>query len=167
FGWTAWLGGIALALGVASFATGTILELRQAEAVEATVEQMYSEAFPDAPEPDNPIAALRTAVKEANERADFLGVYPGNLSALDILSEISRLIPQNLEIVFEDVSIDRQTIRMKCYVKKFESADRLGVELAKFPPFERAQIGSIENDAKRGGKRFTVTISLATMEDSA
>ncbi len=167
FGWTAWLGGIALALGIASFATGTLLELLQAEAVEATVDQMYREAFPDAPQPDNPIAALRTAVKQSNERADFLGVYPGNLSALDILSEISRHIPQNLDIVFEDVSIDRQTIRMKCYVKKFESADRLGVELAKFPPFARAQIGSIENDAKRGGKRFTVTISLAAMEDSA
>jgi general secretion pathway protein L len=167
FGWTAWLGGIALILGIANFATGTLLEMRQAEAVEATVDRMYSEAFPDAPETDNPIAALRTAVKQSNERADFLGVYPGNLSALDILSEISRHIPQDLDIVFEDVSIDRQTVRMKCYVKKFESVDRLGVELAKFPPFARAQVGSIENDAKRGGKRFTVTISLAAMEDSA
>jgi len=167
FGWTAWLGGIALALGIASFATGTVLEMRQADAVEATVDQMYSEAFPDAPAPDNPIAALRTAVKESNERADFLGVYPGNLSALDILSEISRHIPADLDIVFEDVNIDRQTVRMKCYVKKFESVDRLAAELAKFSPFERAQIGSIENDAKRGGKRFTVTISLAPLKDSA
>jgi len=167
FGSTAWLGGIALALGIANFATGTILELRQADAVEATVDQMYREAFPDGPDPDNPIAALRTAVKQSNERADFLGVYPGNLSALDILSEISRAIPKDLDIVFEDVNIDRQTVRMKCYVKKFESADRLGVELAKFPPFARAQIGSIENDAKRGGKSFTVTISLTAMEDSA
>jgi general secretion pathway protein L len=166
FGWTAWLGGIALILGIASFATGTLLEMRQADTVEATVDQMYSEAFPDSPAPDNPIAALRTAVEESNERADFLGVYPGNLSALDILSEISRHIPQDLDIVFEDVNIDRQTVRLKCYVKKFESADRLGVELAKFPAFARAQIGSIENDAKRGGKRFTVTISLAALEDS-
>ena len=40
-------------------------------------------------------------------------------------------------------------------------ADRLGAELAKFPPFARAQIGAIENDPKRVGKRFSVTITLA------
>jgi general secretion pathway protein L len=167
FGWTAVLGGVALAIAIMNFATGTVLEMRQAETVEATVDRLYSEAFPGAPATDNPIAALRTAVKESNDRAEFLGVYPGNLSALDILSEISRHIPKDLDIVFEDVNIDRQTIRMKVYAKKFESADRLGAELTKFPPFARAQIGSIENDSKRGGKRFTVTISLAQAEDAA
>jgi hypothetical protein len=56
---------------------------------------------------------------------------------------------------------------MKVYAKKFESADRLGAELAKFSPFARAQIGSIENDPKRGGKRFNVTITLATLGEPA
>jgi general secretion pathway protein L len=160
FGWTAILAGIAVVLAIASFAVSTVLELRRADSIEDTVAKLYSDAFPGQPVPGNPIAALRQAVREANDRADFLGVYPGNLSALDLLNEISRHIPENLDVVFEDLSIDRQTIRMSVYAKKFESADRLGAELAKFPPFARAQIGSIENDPKRRGKRFRVTISL-------
>jgi hypothetical protein len=84
-----------------------------------------------------------------------------------VLTEISRHIPADLELVFEELMIDRQTIRMKVFAKKFESADRLGAELAKFPPFARAQIGAIENVPKRDGKRFTVTITLATEEERA
>jgi len=167
FGWTAVLGGIALVLATASFVTSTTLDLRRAEAVEATSDQLYREAFPGKPVPANAIMTLRQALRDANNRAEFLGVYPGNLSALDVLSEISRHIPEDLDIVFEELVIDRQTIRMKVYAKKFESADRLGAELAKFSPFARAQIGSIENDPKRGGKRFNVTITLATLGEPA
>ena len=167
FGWTALLTGATLAIAIVSFATSTVLELRRAETVEATVDRLYGEAFPDEPVPDNAIVSLRQALDGANDRAEFLGVYPGNLSALDVLSEISRRIPENLDIVFEELSIDRQIIRMKVYAKKFESADRLGAELAKFAPFASAQIGSIEKDSKRGGKRFSVTISLTKPEESA
>jgi type II secretory pathway component PulL len=167
FGWTAFLAGVTLVIAIVSFATSTVLELRQAEAVEATVDRLYSEAFPGQPVPDNAIVTLRQALADANDRAEFLGVYPGNLSALDVLGEISRRIPEDLDIVFEELSIDRQIIRMKVYATKFESADRLGAELAKFAPFASAQIGSIEKDPKRGGKRFSVTISLAKPEESA
>jgi type II secretory pathway component PulL len=167
FGWTAVLMGVTLVLAIVSFATSTALELRRAEAIEASVDRIYGEAFPDESVPDDAIATLRRAVYDANDRAEFLGVYPGNLSALDLLSEISRRIPEDLDIVFEELSIDRQTIRMKVYAQKFESADRLGAELANFAPFARAQIGAIEKDPKRGGKRFSVTISLARPEASA
>jgi hypothetical protein len=165
FGSTAILAAATLALAVLGFATSTVLDVRRADAIEATVDQLYSEAFPGQPVPDNAIASLRQALSDANDRAEFLGVYPGNLSALDVLTEISKRIPEDLDIVFDELSIDHQMVRMKVYSKTFESADRLGAELAKFAPFARAQIGSIENDPKRGGKRFTVTISLTRPEE--
>jgi len=164
---TAILAGVTLLLACLSFATSTFLELRRAEQVESEIERIYGSAFPDSPVPDNAIGSLRKALTEANQRAEFLGLYPGNLSALDILSEISKHIPQNLDVVFEELNISRQTIRMRVFAKKFESADRLGAELAKFAPFVRTQIGSIENDPKRNGKRFTVTITLAEPDGAA
>jgi general secretion pathway protein L len=167
FGATASFGLAAAVLAVAGFAISTVLDGRRADQVEATIERIYTEAFPGSAMPDDTIETLRQAVRDANNRAEFLGVYPGNLSALDLLSEISHRIPPDLDIVFEELTIDRQMIRMKVFAKKFESADRLGAELAKFAPFARAQIGSIENDPKRDGKRFTVTITLAPPGDSA
>ena len=110
---------------------------------------------------------MREAVRDASARAEFLGVYRGNLSALDLLTEISRRVPSDLEIVFEELNIDRQIVRMRVYAKSFEAADRLGAELAKFRPFAQARIGAIETDKKSGGKRFNVTISLAPTEERA
>jgi len=167
FGSTAILAGVTFFLAFLSFATSTYLDLRRADEVEAAIDQIYEVSFPGSEAPENAIAALRRAVGEANERAEFLGVYPGNLSALDVLSEISKHIPKNLDVVFEELNISRQSVRIRVFAKTFESADRLGAELAKYGPFVRTQIGSIENDPKRNGKRFTVTITLAPPEDAA
>ncbi len=162
---TATLAAVALALAMASFVTSTVLEGRRAAALEREVAQLYSEAFPGEPAPPNALSALREALRSAHQRAEFLGVYGGNHSALDLLTEISKRVPDDLEVVFEELSIDRQTIRMRVHADSFEAADRLGAELARFAPFAQARIGAIETDRRRGGKNFNVTISLASPED--
>jgi type IV pilus assembly protein PilM len=158
---TLWLAAAAALLALISFATGTVLEARRASAVEAQAARLWTEAFPSKPDPANLLAAMRDEVASAGERAEFLGVYAGNLSALDVLTEISKRVPPGLDVVFEELAIDKQMVRMRVQAKSFEASDRLGQELAKFAPFARARIGSIETDSKTGAKRFTVTISLA------
>lgn len=165
FGSTGVMAAIVAFLALLSFGTGSILEARRASQVEAQVAALYSEAFPGEPVPDNPLAAMREALRDANQRAEFLGVYRGNLSALDLLAEISRRIPADLDLVFEELSIDRQTVRIRVYSKSFEAADRLGAELAKFAPFAQARLGAIETEKRTGAKKFNVTISLAPPEE--
>ena len=164
---TAVLAAVSLGLALLSFGIGTWLDSRRAAALEREVARLYAEAFPGRPVPTSPLSALRSEVETANERADFLGVYRGNLSALDVLTEISSHVPKDLDVVLEELSIDRQTIRMRVYGKSFEAADRLRAELAKFPPFHQVRVGAIETDRKRGGKRFNVTIGLAEPKERA
>jgi general secretion pathway protein L len=162
---TGWLAAAAAALALVSFGTSAVLGSRQAAAIEAQVARLYSEAFPNQPVPSNTAGALRRQVLEAQERADFLGVYRGNLSALDLLGQLSTLVPLDLDIGLEELTIDPQTLRMRVQAKSFQAADRIGLEIAKFGPFERARIGAIETDARTGGKRFNVTISLKDPEE--
>ena len=150
----------ALILGTASFATSTYMASRRADQLEAEIGQLYSSAIPGSAATQTPLKALREAVDSANQRAEFLGVYPGNLLALDLLTEVSKLVPPDLEILLEELSIDRQTLRMRVRSQSFEAADRLGAELAAFAPFADARIGAIETDKKSGAKRFNVTISM-------
>jgi general secretion pathway protein L len=163
--WPATLAAIALFLGFVSIATATVLEGMRAGQVETRIERLYTQVLPGDSLPPDALATMRKDVQSASERADFLGVYRGNLSALDLLTKISQLVPEDLEVVFEELSIDRQVIRIRVYGEDFQSADRLVTSLAKFEPFARAHIGAIETDPKRGGKRFNVTISLAHSED--
>lgn len=164
---TAVLAVLALLLAITSFATATWVESRRAAALEAQVAALYHDAFPKQPVPANPVAAIREEVRAAHERAEFLGVYRGNLSALDLLTELSRYIPADLEVSFEELTIDRQNIRMRVYAESFESTDRIRSELAKFPAFRDARIGTAETDPKTGKKRFSVTISLASDPEDA
>lgn len=165
FGTTGVLAAIVVALAVTSFATSAMLEAGRAGNVEGKVAALYGDVFPGQSVPDNPVASLREAVRDANERAEFLGVYRGNLSALDLLSKISERIPADLDVTFQELSIDRQTIRIEAYATSFEAAERLGAELGKFGPFGQARIGAIETDKRSGRKKFNVTISLASPEE--
>jgi len=156
----------ALILGVASFTTSTLMESRRAAQLEAEIARLYSEAVPGSAASGSPVRALREAVDSANRRAQFLGVYRGNLSALDLLTEVSKLVPKDLDILLEELSIDRQTLRMRVRSQSFEAADRLGEQLATFAPFTDARIGAIETDKKTNAKRFSVTISIGAEVDA-
>ena len=113
------------------------------------------------------VAAMRTAVRSAQERADALGVYRGNLSALDLLTEISARVPADLEVVFEELAIDRQVVRVRGFTKSFEAVDRLRAELAKFAPFGQIQVSEVKEETRRGGKSFSLTISLGRPGEEA
>jgi len=159
--WTARLAGLALVLGAVVVGSSIVIESRRADALEGELRTLYTQTFPGHNPPAQVGAAMREAVRSAHERADALGVYRGNLSALDLLTEISARVPQNLEVVFEELSIDRQVVHIRGYSKSFEGVDRLRAELSKFEPFSQIQVSEIQSDEKHGGKSFSVTISMA------
>ena len=160
FGSTFVMLGIVLVLGIASALSGALLESGTARRSEKQVAALWTSVFPDQPVPENPVAAMREAVAAAHARAEFLGVYRGNRSALDLLGEISRRVPPDLDVIFEELSIARGTIRIRAFTKSFEAAERLGAELAKFEPFSKVQVGAIETDRRSDVKKFNVTIGL-------
>ena len=81
-------------LGLTSFVTSLVLESSRANALERQAMHLFSEAIPDGGTPENPVPALSRALQDAKDRADFLGLYGTNLSAIDLLAELSREIPR-------------------------------------------------------------------------
>ena len=108
------------------------------------------------------MTALGSELRAAQDRADFLGLYSGNRSALELLAELSRAIPNDLAIRVTEINIDRNLIRLDVDAEGFEAADRLTTVLSKTPPFEAAKVaGSVKTDRKTGGVSFNVSIPLA------
>jgi general secretion pathway protein L len=158
---TAVLAGIAAVLGCATFATSVSLESQRAARLESESAQLYSEAFPDRSLPANPVTAMSQALRESQERADFLGVYGTNLSALDLLAELSRRVPSDLRVRFDEISIDGRVIKIKVLGESYEAADRLKSVLAQSPPFTAAKVaGEVKSQRRGKGKTFNLTISL-------
>jgi len=158
---TAVLAGVAALLGCTWIASSVVLDSRRASQLEGRAEQLYSEAFPNQPVPENPVSAMSQAGRKARDLADFLGVYGGNLSALDLLGEISRRVPGDLDVQFEQVSIDPNLIRIKAFSSSIADVERLKTELAKFEVFKEVEIsGEIGHDRKRDVKKFDLNIQL-------
>ncbi len=164
--WTGWLAGLAAGLALASVLTTAALEARRADELEKGAVSLYQQAFPGRPVPGNLMAGMQEAVREAQARADTLGVYRGNLSALDVLTEISRHVPEDLDVAFEELSIDRQVVQVKGHSPSFGAVDRLQKELQRYEPFSDISIGDITSDARRGGQTFSVRISLSVGGES-
>lgn len=159
---TAALAGALLMLLILSTTTTIFLQHRRADRYREAAAQLYLEAFPDQSSPPaNPVAALGSDLRAAQERADFLGIYGGNRSALELLAELSRTIPPELDVRITEVQIDRNLIRLDVEAGGYESVDRLTAVLAGSLPFQSAKVaGSIKTDRQTGGVRFDVSIPL-------
>jgi general secretion pathway protein L len=158
---TAVVAGLAALLALASAATRIALAHRRGDAVERQSLALYQQAFPGGASPPSVVGAMQKAVSEAQSRADTLGVYRGNLSALDVLTEISARIPADLDVAFEELAIDGNVVQIKGHTPAFGSVDRLRRELAGYEPFSSISVGDITSDARRGGQSFSMRISLA------
>jgi type II secretion system protein L len=158
---TAVLAAIALVLALGVGAGRIAVQSRRAAALEAQLAQIWNEAQPGRPVPANVSKSLEQALRDAQQRADFLGIYGGNLSALDVLTQISKRVPKDLSIILEELSIDGQVVRFRGHTPSFAAVDQLKTALAAFPHFGEIRVSEIQADATRGGNTFSVTIGLA------
>jgi len=166
---TAVLAGTLILLLVASAATTIFVQHRRADRYRAAAERLYAEAFPGRDTmPPNPVAAMGQELRAAQDRADFLGLYGGNRSALELLAELSRAIPPDLEVRITEVQIDRNVIRLDVEAGGYEAVDRLTAVLSGSVPFRSATVaGSIKTDRQTGGVSFDVNIPMPTAGEEA
>ena len=69
-------------------------------------------------------------------------------------------MPKNLDVIFEEMSIDGQVVRFRAHTESFAAVDQLKAALAAFPHFGEIRVAEIQADAARGGNNFSVTIGL-------
>jgi Tfp pilus assembly protein PilN len=104
---------------------------------------------------------MAKAVNTYEQRAEFLGVYRGNLSALDLLSEVSKRIAPDAGVNFETLQINRNAINVRGISRDFEGVDRIQTALKEFELFQQITVSDIKEASSGGGKRFNLTIQLA------
>ncbi len=166
---TAILAGALVGLALLSAITTIVLEGRRESRYERAAAALYLDAFPDRDRaPDNVTAALGAELRAAQQRADFLGLYGGDRSALALLAELSRVIPKDLEVRINEINIDRNAIRLDVAAEGYEAADRLTSVLSATEVFQGARVaGSVKTDRRTGGVSFDVSIPLQAEEDAA
>lgn len=164
---TAILAAALVALLLASSIMTIGLQSARQSGQEKAAARLYQEAFPNVGRvPDNPSAEMGRQLRDAEARADFLGLYSGDRSALELLAELSQTIPIDLDVRVTEVNIDRNVIRLDVDADGFEDADRLTQVLSATTPFAGARVaGSVKTDRRSGGVSFNVSIPLQSSGD--
>ena len=96
-----------------------------------------------------------------------IGAGNGYRQILDLLTEISREIPGELSIVFEELAIDGQVVRVRGHTPSFAAVDQLRAALQDERHFGEIRVSEIQADPKRGGNTFNLTIRLRNGEGDA
>jgi len=150
------------ALLVLWFVIALGLNLFRAHRVESAIAERIERIFPGGTVPaGDPVDAMAKAVNTYEQRAEFLGVYRGNLSALDLLSEVSKRIEPDAGVNFETLQINRNAINVRGISRDFEGVDRIQTALKEFELFQQITVSDIKEASSGGGKRFNLTIQLA------
>jgi general secretion pathway protein L len=150
---------VLILLGVANVVINTMKNRSIAAQLDHRIEGVFRETRPDVKRIVDPLAQMRFSLDEMRRRSTALGLYGGNVTALDILREISTREPANLDVTLNLLSIDEERIRLHGSTRSFELVDRLESELEKVPFFSQVNIGDVKAE-RDGGKSFNVTIIM-------
>ncbi|HXZ86204.1 MAG TPA: hypothetical protein VEI82_12015, partial [Myxococcota bacterium] len=147
-----------------SAATRAVFAAHRASQLRGQVASILEQTFPGTAPGADPLKTFEAKAAETRALAAHLGVTGKGLSVLEVLRQISALTPQSLDVSFDELSIERQSVSARGHSSDFVSADQLKAELSKFEGFQHVLVTDVKTDPRRGGKTFTVSIRLGEEE---
>lgn len=135
-----------------------IMEKKRYENKEEQIQALLNTTFPEVGKvnPGDEIYEMENALKQMREN---YGYYRGfaSLSVLDILREISRIIPPEIKVQVVELDINQERIRFKGRTDSYSSVDRVKNSFQKSNYFQADKIREGDTKTKMvGGKLVTV-----------
>ncbi|MEW6441488.1 MAG: pilus assembly protein PilM [bacterium] len=157
--------GILLLLMVFKFGFQYHLRSQEYDRVTAQIDQMALEIFPDLQ--SLPAGAQRTSAMNARLETEkreanlFSPLAPGALSALDVLLEITKAVPQEVKIDVREFALDGDKIRIEAETDSYNSAELIKQNLLGSGMFVSADIPDIKDSLNQSTVKFNMTLQLA------
>lgn len=150
FKWAAILAGIILSLAIVNQLLDYGLKTRRLNNIKNQISLTFKKNFPGPGVMVDPVQQLRTKLDE-NRNTFGLDGGSSKLSVLDILKEISSLVPPSLNIVISNLSYEDKTVAIRGEAKRMDDITALKYELLKSGYFKDVKMGSTSL-VKDGGK---------------
>ncbi|OGP82090.1 MAG: hypothetical protein A2Y95_04910 [Deltaproteobacteria bacterium RBG_13_65_10] len=153
------IAGALMFLLLANVITMIVRNRHDVAGLDSRIEAIFRETRPEVTRIVDPLAQMKTGLQDVQRRAQALGLYGGNVTALDVLREISARVPKDVDVTVSDLSIDENHIRIHGSTGSFELVDKLKEDLQKISFFTEVNVAEVKSDAN-GGKTFNLTITV-------
>lgn len=127
----------------------------------AQMNAMYHQTFPGGPEKvDRPYLFMQSKMREMDGTEVALPLFSGRKRILDILTDISARIPDDLSLHVSRLVIDPEGVQLKGTTDAFNNVDVIKNRLAASGRYAEVKIVSATADKKKGTVRFEIHLRL-------
>jgi type II secretion system protein L len=124
--------------------------------LEAEVRKVFTATFPDVQRIVDPLQQMRVKLDELKKDATFSGEASRPVMAIDILNDISRYIPEQIDVVLSSVIVGVDSVLISGDTGGFDAVDDVKSSLENAVLFKSVSITSTNKD--RGGTRVRFKI---------
>jgi general secretion pathway protein L len=157
--WAAVIAGTILLLAAVNQVLDFTIKTRRLDSIKNQISFIFKKDFPEAPNMVDPVPQLKTKLAENKKTFDF---YKGDseTTVLNILKEISGLIPSSLDIVIYNMSYENNVILIKGEAKNVDDISAVKNELLKSRHFKEVTMGSTSLAKDSGKVNFDLRIEV-------
>lgn len=162
---------LAVAIAVVSLA-GLFLRLSHLETKYAQIKdemrEILQHTLPEEKNIVNPLAQLEQKLQLSQKDYALLGLIPGaGVEPLDVLYAITTSIPPEVDINIDNMLITTESVRLTGISQSFESVYNWQRLLQETLQFSTVAVKDIRKEPDSGLVHFTISMSLATLEQDA
>ena len=150
----------ALIIGIAFQAYDYRKMARQRDRLVAETEQIYVDTLGGAKPATDPLSALKARITEIDESVVAGIVDHPEITAVSILSDISKRLPPTVRVSFDRLSFDREKVRISGTTDTYNDVDRIRRSLDTSVLYSGVSIDSAGNAGSGQGVKFALTLLL-------
>ena len=133
----------------------------RAAALLAEMNDIYHQVFPGGPEKvERPYLFMQSKMREMEGTEVALPLFSGKKRILDILTDISTRIPEDLSLHVSRLVVDAESVQLKGITDAFNNVDVIKNRLAESHRYGEVKIVSATADKKKGKVRFEIHLQL-------
>jgi len=132
---------------------------KQVAVLDRKMIQIFKETFPDVKRIVDPLHQMRIKIKEAKKDALFSGDGEGSLRVIDLLNDISRLIPQSIDVDLTRIVTGPEIITISGDTDTFNTVNDVKTRLQNVQGFQSVEINSANLDKSGNRVRFKLKIA--------
>jgi general secretion pathway protein L len=131
---------------------------RRYVSIEQKITEIFRQSFPDVKRVVDPVQQMKVKINELKSSEVSLPGIKTNRRVLDLLKEISGLIPKSMDVLVTRMVVDPETVRITGETDTFNTVDSIKSGLEASDYFSAVTITSANLD--RTGKRVQFEINL-------
>ncbi len=154
--------GVFLLVGLlADFYVGIQAKEYQVRRIQQEMRSLFQETFPNEKNVVNELEQMKLLVKEIEKQNEiFENVFGEKPSPLEILKEITERIPNEIQLVINNFSLDDRSVRFVGWTDSFNSVNRIEQELRKSPLLATVKVSNAKVGKSKEQVNFQMTITF-------